>query len=313
MELLTFIGQAARRQEDYIDRAERLAHSNPSLEELENEMESRAEALARKLRADRISFSEFQRASAEDTLVGSLASYIIGSGSRTISPVTFSSSMDQMKYLWEFFTDIQQSLQDGRLKDDTSDFAEEDQDEEYYYPYPGDEEDPVEGTSSQSAAIPAVSAVGIASKPISLTIPAGAKSPRNAAVRAAGSSADQVSSQQTSTPVDPTLSTEMMVQAASAGVKPRAVSKGPVTWKGMLSRLKRFLVTPLYRWLKTGEFNKNQQGGLKEMRRITRADVKVCQDCVYYGSLGWVPIGSLPMPGLQCRCHDRCRCQVVYR
>lgn len=313
MELLTFIGQAARRQDDYIDRAERLADSNPSLEKLEDEMDSRAEALARKLRADKISFSEFQRASAEDTLVGSLASYIIGSGSRTITPVTFSSTMDQMKYLWQFFEDVQQSLRDGRLDEDTSDFEEEDPDEAYYYPYPGDEEVPVPGTSSPSAAIAATSAAGIASKPISLTVPVGTASPRNAAVRAAGSSADEVAAQQKSTSVDPTLTTERMTELADKGVKPRATPKGPATWKGMLSRLKRFLVTPLYRWFKTGEFNTKQQGGSGEMRRIAKTDGKVCQDCRYYSSLGWVPIGSLPMPGLQCRCHDRCRCQVVYR
>lgn len=316
MELLTFIGQAARRKDEYIDRAERLAGSNPSLEKLEEEMDSRAVALTKKLRADKITFPEFQRASAEDTLVGSLASYIIGSESPDITPVTFSSAMDQMKYLWAFFEDIQRSLANGRLEEDTSDFQEDvlyDDDDEFYYPYPGDEEVPVEGTSSDKAVVSATSAAGIASKPQSLAIPTGVSSPQAAAVRAAASSADEVASQQRSTSVDATLPTEKMTELAGKSAKPRATPTGPATWQGVLSRLKRFLVTPLYRWFKTGEFTTKQQTGFSEMRRISRGDKRVCQDCRYYASLGWVPMGSLPMPGLQCQCHDRCRCRVVYR
>jgi len=50
MELLTFIGSSAKRQSDFIDRAQRLAESFPSLDELEEEMENRAAALTRKLK-----------------------------------------------------------------------------------------------------------------------------------------------------------------------------------------------------------------------------------------------------------------------
>ena len=54
MELLTWIGQAAKRQSDFIDRAQRLAESFSSLDELEEEMENRAAALTRKLKNEKI-------------------------------------------------------------------------------------------------------------------------------------------------------------------------------------------------------------------------------------------------------------------
>jgi hypothetical protein len=314
MEILTFIGQAAKRQEDYVDRAKNLAESNPSLDNLEEEMTGRAEALARKLRDGKITFPEFKRASAEDTLVGSLASYILGSRGEAISSSMFSSTMGQMQYLWGFFEDVNRSISNGRLAEDTSDFEEDDETEgSYYYPYPEDEEVPLDDAEGDQVVNSALSAVGVVPKPRSLAIPVGTASPLNAAVRAMRSSEDDVTSQQKSTSVDPTLSTERMTAIANKGTKPRATPNGPATWRGVLSRLKRFLVTPLYRWFKTGEFNKKLQNGFKEMRRVSRGDQKVCPDCRYFDSLGWAPVGSLPMPGLQCRCHDRCRCQIEYR
>ena len=281
MELLTFIGQAAKRQDDYIDRAKDLVESNPSLDKLEKEMTARSEALAKKLRADKITFPEFKRASAEDTLIGSLASFMLGSGKTAISDNIFSSVMGQMQFLWNFFEEVQRSLNNGRLAEDTSDFKEEDEDEDeveggYYYPYPEDEEVPIVETANS-----ALSAMGASSKPTSLPIPIGATSPLKAAIRAAGSSTDDVASQQKAISVDPTLSTERMTALAATGAKPRAVPNGPATWSGLLSRLKRFLVTPLYRWLKTGEFNTKLQNGFGEMRRISRGDHKVCADCKY--------------------------------
>ena len=87
----------------------------------------------------------------------------------------------------------------------------------------------------------------------------------------------------------------------------------PATWNGVENRLGRYLVTPMYGFFTAGEMALNQQLGYREMRRVPRKDKKTCQDCINWGSMGWMPIGLLPPPGQRCRCHDNCRCYVEYR
>jgi len=117
MELLTFIGQAARRKDDYIERADDLAESTGSLDKLEEEMNGRADALSRKLNAGKITFAEFQRAVAEDTLVSSLAAVKLGYGkSSPLTDSTYAETMGVMQYLWGFFEDIKRALSEGKIK-----------------------------------------------------------------------------------------------------------------------------------------------------------------------------------------------------
>lgn len=305
MELLTFIGQAARRQDGYIDRAQRLAESFPSLEGLEKEMESRAEALTRKLKANKITFSEFQRASAEDTLVSSVAATMLGLGDTRVSPSLYSEAMGQMKFLWNFFDDIKLSLDTDRLSDE-EDFLEE-EDDDWYYPVPGEDE-PLEVSGAPSSA-----SAPIVTPPTSLVIPVSGARAANAAIKAVKTTEAEIEKRERGKKVSPTATTEAQAEEAEKESKPRATKRGPATWNGLAARLKRFLVTPLYRWFNTGEAAKKRDTGFGEMRRISRHDKRVCEDCKYYDSLGWVPMGSLPMPGVRCRCHDRCRCRVMYR
>jgi hypothetical protein len=49
-----------------------------------------------------------------------------------------------------------------------------------------------------------------------------------------------------------------------------------------------------------------------EMRRVL-SPVENCPDCLTYASAGWVPVGLLPMPGVNCQCGANCRCSVEYR
>jgi hypothetical protein len=90
-------------------------------------------------------------------------------------------------------------------------------------------------------------------------------------------------------------------------------SSPPASWGGVETRVNRYLVTPIYGWYNRGEMRKNVRLGYKEMRRVTQQDRKVCQDCVDFAGQGWRPIGSLPSPGVDCRCFDRCRCSIEYR
>ena len=52
--------------------------------------------------------------------------------------------------------------------------------------------------------------------------------------------------------------------------------------------------------------------GLTEMRRVLNP-AEHCPDCEGYASEGWVPIGTLPMPGEKSQCLRNCKCTVEYR
>jgi len=87
----------------------------------------------------------------------------------------------------------------------------------------------------------------------------------------------------------------------------------PASWEGVESRLSRYLVTPMYGAMVAGGMLAALTGGMTMMRRNSRHDKRVCEDCLMYDSMGWMPIGALPPPGERCRCHDRCRCFVEYK
>lgn len=98
--------------------------------------------------------------------------------------------------------------------------------------------------------------------------------------------------------------------AATVASSPGGVGR---TWKGILSRVVRYLSTPTFGFFNLGRFMRKQEQGFKEMRRVARMDKNTCPDCKNYDGQGWQPIGTLPMPGHGCRCYDRCRCHIEYR
>lgn len=85
------------------------------------------------------------------------------------------------------------------------------------------------------------------------------------------------------------------------------------SWRGVVSRVVRYLSTPTYGYYNLGKFMVKNEQGFKEMRRVARVDKKTCEDCLSYNRSGWKPLGELPMPGHGCQCYDRCRCYVEYR
>lgn len=86
-----------------------------------------------------------------------------------------------------------------------------------------------------------------------------------------------------------------------------------MSWAGVISRVLRYISNPAYSFFSLGEYYVRQEQGFREMRRVPRIDDRTCPDCVDYGNRGWRPIGTLPMPGQDCRCYDRCRCAIEYR
>lgn len=90
-------------------------------------------------------------------------------------------------------------------------------------------------------------------------------------------------------------------------------SSPPASWSGVETRVNRYLVSPIYGWYNRGEIRKNVRLGYKEMKRVSQKDKKVCPECIEFEQQGWKQIGSLPSPGVDCRCFDRCRCSIEYR
>ena len=85
------------------------------------------------------------------------------------------------------------------------------------------------------------------------------------------------------------------------------------TWPGVLSRVIRYLANPAYSFFDLGRYYVREEQGYKEMRRNPVLDGRTCPDCVEFGNVGWQPLGTLPMPGRECQCYDRCRCSLEYR
>lgn len=86
-----------------------------------------------------------------------------------------------------------------------------------------------------------------------------------------------------------------------------------LSWRSLISRVIRYISNPGFSFFNVGEFYVRQEQGFKEMRRVPIFDRRTCKDCIRFGGMGWQPIGSLPMPGQDCRCFDNCRCQIEYR
>lgn len=86
-----------------------------------------------------------------------------------------------------------------------------------------------------------------------------------------------------------------------------------MSWLGMAARVLRYIANPSYSFFSLGEYFERERQGFKMMRRVPRVDDRTCPDCIEFGNMGWQPIGTLPMPGQQCRCYDRCRCRIEYR
>ena len=119
MELLTYIGQVAKRKDRFIERASDLADANPSVPQMEDEMRERTSGLVTRLRRDKMRFTEFERAAADDTITAALAGVMLGDERNSkLKDQTFAAATKTMPYLWEFYREIQWSLNNGKIEFD---------------------------------------------------------------------------------------------------------------------------------------------------------------------------------------------------
>ena len=119
MELLTYLGQVAKRKARFIERASDLADANPSVPQMEDEMRERTSGLVTRLRRDKMRFTEFERAAADDTITAALAGVMLGDTRNSkLKDQTFAAATRTMPYLWEFYREIQWSLNNGKIEFD---------------------------------------------------------------------------------------------------------------------------------------------------------------------------------------------------
>ena len=55
-----------------------------------------------------------------------------------------------------------------------------------------------------------------------------------------------------------------------------------------------------------------QLTGTTEERRVL-GNAEHCPECIEYAARGWVPVGTLPVPGEQSSCRQNCRCRMEWR
>ena len=117
MELLTYIGQVAKRKPRFEERAADLAAAHSSVSDLEDEMRDRTSGLVKRLSRNKMRFTEFERAAADDTITSALAGVMLGDGKKTkLKDQTFAQATKTMPYLWEFYREILWSLDNGKLE-----------------------------------------------------------------------------------------------------------------------------------------------------------------------------------------------------
>lgn len=57
----------------------------------------------------------------------------------------------------------------------------------------------------------------------------------------------------------------------------------------------------------------HDRSGFTEERRVLDDGAIHCDDCPRFARRGWVPIDTLPPPGEQSECGNRCRCSMEFR
>jgi hypothetical protein len=62
-----------------------------------------------------------------------------------------------------------------------------------------------------------------------------------------------------------------------------------------------------------GQRQAQAQGPLPVEMRRSLAPVEHCTECITYAAAGWMPLGALPLPTVDCSCRSNCRCTVEYR
>lgn len=91
----------------------------------------------------------------------------------------------------------------------------------------------------------------------------------------------------------------------------REIYAGLLTDKQILARIKLYANGPRS-WFFVGETLAKEAAGYNEEARFL-SPVENCNSCIGYAEMGWVPIGTLPPPGIGSECLHNCKCYKRYR
>lgn len=272
------IGLVAKKKEDFLAEGKKLAHGR-NLSKLESLMKTRAKNLARDLHSGKKDWAEFQRETLRQAFASAVAAAYLASEDPQVIEAVWGRIVGQLTtHLPDMLRAIKASWDSGTISQ-SDDFAEFDWEDI-------DEQDPdLEGDPALETMVIAGAA---AAKERMKNLP---------------------KTQLSRSEIAHLRNQELMERRAKKPSLPQRVA----SWAGVINRLVRFIATPTYNFFQLSNFEVHKRQGAGEMRRQTRQDSRVCTDCLYFESFGWQPLGTLPLPGEQCICFDRCRCVVFYR
>ena len=287
MHFLSYVAGLTKRKGDLLKEAKKVAEEAKNLEGLEKMMAKKSSSLVSSIREGKINSSELFRAVSDSTLVSSMAAVALGSkGSKPDKTME-----DEFPYAVTRIAPLSQFQADFTYFKNSDNYEEEEEEDDLFIGAPGSYQLNPEGADVNELEKKAKK--GDKKAKLALEVLEGKKTKQQAL--------EELESEYYGIPKD-----EFVSENAKE-------SSPPASWSGVESRVNRYIVSPIYGWHARGEMRKNVRLGYKEMRRITRGDNRVCPDCVGFGQQGWKPIGSLPSPGVDCRCYDRCRCIIEYR
>lgn len=90
------------------------------------------------------------------------------------------------------------------------------------------------------------------------------------------------------------------------------VQAGKITLDQALRRIEGYTLEARNQFFAAQREAIRQTGRRMEERRILHAR-ESCEDCISYAAMGWVPAGTLPLPGERSQCGKYCRCTMESR
>ncbi|MEW4569299.1 hypothetical protein AB1L88_15650 [Tautonia sp. JC769] len=92
----------------------------------------------------------------------------------------------------------------------------------------------------------------------------------------------------------------------------KEIERGEVTLdRRFLARVDMYARTGRSSFDEVNRRRDGEAGYTEERRRLNARDN--CVDCPRYAALGWVPIGTLPLPTEKCECRTNCKCSIERR
>ena len=116
MDTLTYIGQATRRKDRFVERARDLASDAGSWEALEASQLELSRDLVYKYSQDQMTSGEFWRQGADYTVAGALAGVMIGSKRDTMADEAYAATLKTIPYWENFNNEIDWSIKNGVLR-----------------------------------------------------------------------------------------------------------------------------------------------------------------------------------------------------